>query len=58
MVQLRQAVGPRGNQFAEPLLVMVPVYVWGVFGFTMIGCAVMRAAKRRLGCVHVPALLA
>lgn len=40
-------MSPRGNQFAEPLLVMVPVYVWGVFGFTIIGCKVMRAAKRR-----------
>lgn len=40
-------MSPRGHYFAEPLLVMIPVYVWGVLGFTMIGCAVMRAFKRR-----------
>jgi Spirocyclase AveC-like len=39
-------MSPNGSRFAEPLLVMVPVYVWAVFGFTIIGCAFMRRVKK------------
>lgn len=51
-------MSPNGSNFSEPLLVMIPVYVWGVLGFAMIGCAVMRAFKRRFPATGTAGMLA
>lgn len=40
-------MSPNGSRFAEPLLVMVPIYVWAVFGFTILGCWALRKVKAR-----------
>lgn len=51
-------MSPNGSNFAEPLLVMVPVYVWGVLGFTMIGGVVMRSWKRRFPATGTAGMIA
>jgi Spirocyclase AveC-like len=38
-------MSPNGNRFAEPLLVMIPIYVWAVFGMTILGCWALRRVK-------------
>lgn len=38
---------PNAHQLPEPLLFIAPLYIYVVFGMTMVGCAVMRKAKER-----------
>ena len=40
-------MSPNGSRFVEPLLVMIPVYVWAVLGMAMLGCLVLAKTKER-----------
>jgi hypothetical protein len=40
-------LAPNGNQMAEPILWAAPFYAYLVFGFSLVGCWIMRKAKTR-----------
>jgi hypothetical protein len=40
-------VSPKAHLLPEPMILMVPMYVYIVFGMAIVGCGVMRWAKKR-----------
>ena len=51
------AFGAPGENVGEPLVFTGAVYIWAFFGMTLLGCAIMRAARSRWPTLRTPWLI-